>query len=456
VFHEIGCNRDEAWSRIGFVGSKRTAKVQTGDPMPTALRIWSNRRLITCLGLLAGAAFLAGCGSDSGSMGGPVAVRITITGAPNTPMSPGQRAQLSASALLADGSVRDVTAVATWETTDRGVLTVSAGGSLVAAGPGRADVVATFGGARDALPVTVIVLPAAYFLNGLEYAFEYQLDAKERVTSYRISRKPEIDYGDGFGQNSALGECQGDLYGTYACTWMGINAMRGESGRVVYVSTATAVSGTTTYGYGSLGLAEVATSWRGPTSHAGGSDTTTLTYDAQGKLASARRDDRCYDLGGTRGIRSTASIAVNAQGRLSHAEYHSEEYGNPWSCALWGNALLPVGIVGPTDWTYDSRGYMISAGATTYIVDADGWLSQRSEGEGASAVIDTYAIVREGTRVAEESFTQAEPRAHYIPRGPQRIRYEWGRLPSEPLFVPRALTGLNGADYFGVVSSHHR
>jgi hypothetical protein len=31
-----------------------------------------------------------------------------------------------------------------------------------------------------------------------------------------------------------------------------------------------------------------------------------------------------------------------------------------------------------------------------------------------------------------------------------------GRLPVEPLFVPRAITGRNGADYFGIISSHHR
>jgi hypothetical protein len=57
--------------------------------------------------------------------------------------------------------------------------------------------------------------------------------------------------------------------------------------------------------------------------------------------------------------------------------------------------------------------------------------------------------------VAEEQFTQAEPKA-FCPRGAQRVRYEWGRLPTEPTFVPRALTGLQGADYFGVISSHHR
>jgi hypothetical protein len=301
------------------------------------------------------------------------------------------------------------------------------------------------------------LLPAAYFLDGLEYAFEYQLDAKGRVASYRISRKPEIDYGGGLGQDFVWGECQGDLYGMYDCTWIGINVMRGASGRLVYVSRGTDFAGgTATYSYGSNGLSGIDSSWRGPGSHVSGSTTTALTYDSQGRLSAVQREDRCNGDGGVFGIRSIAQIAVDARGRLAHAEYSSESFGSSWNCTIGGFHLIPAGVTGPTDWTYDARDYMINSGPTTYTADADGWLERRSEGVGASAIIDTYAVVREGTRVAEESFTQAEPRAHYITRGPQRVRYEWGRLPSEPLFVPPALAGLNGADYFGIISSHHR
>lgn len=424
--------------------------------MHAVLRTCGTGGRIVFLGLLGCAAFLAGCGGDGGSTGGPAAVSITISGAPNEPMSPGQSAQLSASATFTDGTTQDATALATWDTTDRNVVAVSVSGSITAAGPGRADVVATLGSARDSIPVTVIVLPAAYFLDGKEYAFEYQLDAKGRVASYRISRKPEIDYGGGLGQTSVVEECGGDLYATSACSRYGLVAMRGESGRLAYVSQAMLVFGSATYSYGSSGLAAIGGSWRGPGSHTGGSAATTLTYDGQGRLASVERDDGCWGDGGAFGIRSVARIAVDAQGRLAHADYAAETYGYPWNCNLPTETLVPAGIVGPTDWTYDSRGYMISAGATTYIVDADGWLSRRREGVGASAIIDTYEIVRQGTRVVEESFTQAEPRAYYRTRAQQRVRYEWSRLPSEPLFVPRALTGLNGADYFGVISSHHR
>lgn len=96
-----------------------------------------------------------------------------------------------------------------------------------------------------------------------------------------------------------------------------------------------------------------------------------------------------------------------------------------------------------------------------YAVDPDGWLLTRSQrvemGDAiTSEITDTFAIVRFGGRVAEEEFTQAEPSGFYGGRRQQRLRYEWGRLPTEPLFVPRALTGLQGADYFGIISSHHR
>lgn len=38
----------------------------------------------------------------------------------------------------------------------------------------------------------------------------------------------------------------------------------------------------------------------------------------------------------------------------------------------------------------------------------------------------------------------------------QRVRCEWGRLLAEPAFVPRAPTGLRGADFYGAISSHQR
>jgi hypothetical protein len=117
-----------------------------------------------------------------------------------------------------------------------------------------------------------------------------------------------------------------------------------------------------------------------------------------------------------------------------------------------GGRVLQSFLNGTIDWTYDGIGFMTTAGPTTYSVDSAGYLVSRR----LNGLVDTYAVIQSGRRIAEERFTQAEPRAFYRSRGPQRVRYEWGRLPTEPLFVPRALTGLNGADYFGIISSHHR
>jgi hypothetical protein len=143
---------------------------------------------------------------------------------------------------------------------------------------------------------------------------------------------------------------------------------------------------------------------------------------------------------------------VDALGRLSHAEVSGEIFCMPGS-ACGGGTIPPEA----TARAYDLGGRMIAGGATRYEVDAEGWITSRTQSlEGGGSRVDTYGIVRSGGIVVEERFTQAEPVVYCVNRGAQRIRYEWGRLPREPLFVPRALTRLEGADYFGVVSSHHR
>jgi hypothetical protein len=127
-----------------------------------------------------------------------------------------------------------------------------------------------------------------------------------------------------------------------------------------------------------------------------------------------------------------------------------------------------------TRWTYDGAGLMeqavstqtadygvVSTTSTRYAFDSYGWLTSRVvrsalRDQSPTETADTYAIIRWGAHIAEEQFTQAEPKDFYTARASQRVRYEWGRLPTEPTFVPRALTGLNGADYFGIISSHHR
>jgi hypothetical protein len=128
-----------------------------------------------------------------------------------------------------------------------------------------------------------------------------------------------------------------------------------------------------------------------------------------------------------------------------------------------------------TEWAYSPAGYMsrivvtafdiggglISRSTTTYEADAVGWLVSRSTrlesgSEAPTQTDDTYALVRDGGMLAEERFTQAEPSNFYKVRAAQRVRYEPGRRPVEPLFVPGVPTGKKGADYFGIISSHHR
>jgi hypothetical protein len=94
-----------------------------------------------------------------------------------------QTAQLGAQAAYSDGSVRDVTAAAAWGTTDADVLTVSSTGLATATGPGQAEVVASLGTVSGRAALAVVALPAAYFIDGVEYAFEYELMRKGALST---------------------------------------------------------------------------------------------------------------------------------------------------------------------------------------------------------------------------------------------------------------------------------
>jgi hypothetical protein len=397
---------------------------------------------LTCAVFVALATLVAGCGSDRVS-----GTRVVVTGAPERPIAPGERIELRARALYVDGSEQDITAVATWLSSDRSVASVDERGVLSALAPGRAVVSAAYEGAVGSVDVVVAALPAAYFFEDVEYAFEYELDALGRVASYRIARRPDVAYGSEPWQEMRGGECRGDLRGTYACS-SPTGSMRGEAGRVVATAHGKYPLATaTSYRYGTAGLERIDTTWEGPGSHDSGKSSSDLAYDGRARLVSVSSDSAQYSLGGTVGRRTLARIAVDALGRLSRAEVTGASYCTPSSLCGGGGPIPPETI----EWTYDARGSMIAAGTTVYEVDAEGWLAGRRETRS-----DSYGIVRLDGKVAEERFTQAEPHDYYLFRGAQRVRYEWGRLPSEPLFVPRALGGLQGADYFGVLSSHHR
>jgi len=400
------------------------------------------------------AAFLtvvAACGGG-GAPSGPEVVGITIAGMPGTPLVPMQTAQLTASATYSDGMLKDVSGAAAWDSTNRDVVNVSSAGLATATGPGKAEVSAVFAGVRGAAAAEVVALPSAYLIDGLDYAFDYQLDAQGRVVSYRISRRDGFSYPTDPTADPHPKECTGSLRGSYSCSAAGYSAsMTGEAGHLVAIATGFFYA--YTYVYGENGLVQFEGEMQSGSIHQTGLTTMTLAYDAAGRLSEVRTS--CYSLYWGYGYRAekTARIALDSQGRLLHEDITTVVVPIPdWypPPAVACSADIP-------DWTYDAAGYMKTAGSTEYTADADGWLTSRRRVSGADTLVDTYVITRFGGRVAEEQFTQAEPSAFYTARSDsQRVRYEWGRLPAEPLFVPRALTGKNGADYLGIISSHNR
>jgi YD repeat-containing protein len=409
-------------------------------------------------------ATIAGCGGGGGPSG-PELVRVAITGMPATPMAPMRTAQLTASAAYSDGMVTDITATATWDTTDRSVLVVSAAGLVTATGPGRAEVTASFGGVTGRASAEVRAPPSAYYSDGVEYAFDYQLDAQGRVDSYRITQRDGIAYPKPAASDPNVMGCSASLSGSYGCS-RGAGYMSGSRGRLARIGT-TAFPQSTTYSYDAQQrLVEIysETQWA---NHVFDTTSSTLTYDASGHVAQVSSRSAHVEAGGCSATQSTSRITLDSQSRLSQAEGSPQPVpppcrgvpGQPWTMQ-WSYsaagflelALQPIA---------DELGAVTGRRTTRYAVDPEGWLLDRIQrvemgDQITSEIADTYAIVRFGGKVAEEEFTQAEPSAFYGSRRPQRIRYEWGRLPTEPLFVPRALTGLKGADYFGIISSHHR
>jgi hypothetical protein len=400
-------------------------------------------------------ALVAACGGD-GAPALPEVVRVTVAGMPDLPLAPMQKAQLVASATYSDGAVTDVTGVAAWESTNAGAISVSPAGLATATGTGKAEVSATFAGERGTVTGEVVALPSAYLIDGLEYAFDYQLDAQGRVVNYRIFQREGLTYPYAPINDRNPRECTGSLRGSYVCSSRQKlrHEMIGQDGRLISMSISGDINEGTSfnYVYQQTGLVQFEQEWT--TRYPRWTRTTqTLAYDALGRLSGVRTVCTSWEAGYESLIEKIARITLDPKGRLM-----SEDVTTIFvpSASPYYAGTVPC----PADtgtWTYDDAGRMKTAGSTVYTVDADGWLTSRSRVEGSSTVVDTYAITRFGGRVAEEQFTQAEPSAFYTARSDsQRVRYEWGRLPAEPTFVPRALTGLNGADYVGIISSHHR
>jgi hypothetical protein len=321
-------------------------------------------------------------------------------------------------------------------------------------------------------------LPAAYFFDGIEYSFEYQLDAQGRVENYRISRRPGAAYPTPAESDANLIECTGSLHGAYDCRGTAPAAsqyprtMQGETGRSlvfddwngVVAQQFSASHVRMTYAYQPGGLDSVAWEWETASIHRRGSGSEKLDYDERGRLASVHEASiACYFV--CPSTTADIPVTVDSTGRLQRAERI------PITVPA---TSLPPGTRRETTWRYDDRGLMEEVVATSfddlgvavvsstrYAADADGWLTSRvtrsrNRDGAATETDDQYSILRSKGYVAEERFTQAEPRGFYQLRAQQRVRYEANRLPTEPLFVPRALTGLRGADYFGIISSHDR
>ena len=423
---------------------------------------WAVDRLVGLAVFSMLAVVVGGCGGG-GAPAGPQLVRVAVAGVPSTPLAPMQTAQLSASAAYSDGTAKDVTAVSTWSTSDSNVLTVTSSGGLTATGPGKADVTAMFGGLRGTASAEVVALPAAYFTDGVEYAFDYELDAQGRVDSYRISRREGIAYSTPAASDPNVMGCSASLRDDYGCSRNGVY-MSGDAGRLVRLGSF-GFPQSTTYRYDRQRLTEIysETQWA---NHIFSAALTTLAYDGSGHLLQVDSRSSYAEPGGCVASAGRGLITLDSQGRLS-----SEE-GTPQPVAPCRDQPVRPWT---TQWIYSAAGFLeqtlrpianeqgVVTGRSTveYMADPEGWLSARiqrveTDGQITSERTDTYSVVRFENKVAEEAFTQAEPSAFYGSRRPQRVRYAWGKLPSEPLFVPRALTGLNGADYFGIISSHHR
>jgi len=103
---------------------------------------------------------IAACGGGTeGPTGGANGVASVRMIANAISLFPGQTEQLSATALTASGSTVPNAPVATWQSGNNGVATVTAGGLVTAVGNGQTDITATISGKSATTRVTVGAAP---------------------------------------------------------------------------------------------------------------------------------------------------------------------------------------------------------------------------------------------------------------------------------------------------------
>jgi hypothetical protein len=136
-------------------------------------------KILACSAGLLGAALLAGCGGgDQGRdpiLGVPAADLISVAVTPAAPsVAIGATQQFTATAVYSDGSARDVTRIAAWNSATPAVAIVNAtSGITVGVTPGTSAITAAFEGKNGAATLTVLpaklvsiaVAPATQVLN---------------------------------------------------------------------------------------------------------------------------------------------------------------------------------------------------------------------------------------------------------------------------------------------------
>lgn len=116
-----------------------------------------NFRIVSLIAVTLGI-ILTGCGGggspSSSSSGTPVLAKISV-GATSSSLAAGEKLQLTATGIYNDQSTQNVTATATWQTSDPTVATVNSAGMLTALKQGSVTVTATVGTISGTMPVTV-------------------------------------------------------------------------------------------------------------------------------------------------------------------------------------------------------------------------------------------------------------------------------------------------------------
>jgi carboxypeptidase family protein/Big-like domain-containing protein len=126
---------------------------------------------------------LAACGgspskpsttSTTTTSSAPSVTAVAVTGAGQG--TPGQTAQLTATATLSDGSTQNVTPQATWESSNTGVATVSPAGLVTFVAAGVADIRATYRSVTGSARITVS--PAQRPRHGLSGVLTDQINGR--------------------------------------------------------------------------------------------------------------------------------------------------------------------------------------------------------------------------------------------------------------------------------------